>query len=115
MGPVIIAENVGAIRSVDSSEEPGACGDAGGMASAPDDVGTSCACSNVASGTTPAALLGAIDAAIAALDAGETDVARAQLRGLIAAIGHTPGSRPNLSERDRLFQSGAGCNLLARR
>src|SRR6266568_613860 len=73
MGPVIIAEKVGAIRSVDSGEESGVCVDTGGMASAPDDVGASRACSNVASGTTPAALLAAIDAAIAALDAGETD------------------------------------------
>ena len=87
MGPVIIAENVGAIRSVDSGEESGACGDPGGMASAPDDVGTSLACSNVASGTTPAALLAAIDAAIAALDAGETDVARARLHALAEAVG----------------------------
>ena len=76
MGPVIIAENVGAIRSVDSREESGSCGDAGGVANAPDDVGPSRACSNVASATTPAALLEAIDAAIAALDAGETDDAR---------------------------------------
>lgn len=59
------------------------------------------ACSIVASGTTPAALLEVIDAAITALDAGEFDVARARLRVLIAAIGHTAGSRPNLSEGER--------------
>jgi hypothetical protein len=115
VGPVIIAENVGAIGSVDSGEESGAGGDAGSSANAPENVGDLCACSSVASGTTPAALRGALDAAIAALDAGETDVARARLRGLVAAIGHTSGSRPNLSEGDRLFQSGAGRNLLARR
>jgi hypothetical protein len=69
-GPVIIAENVGAIRSADSGEESGACGDTGGVANAPDDVGTSRACSSVASRTMPAALLAAIDAAIVALDAG---------------------------------------------
>jgi hypothetical protein len=86
MGPVIIAENVGAIRSVDSGEESGPCGDAGRVASAPDDAGTSRACSSVASATTPAALLEAIDAAIAALDAGETDDARARLYALAEAV-----------------------------
>ena len=86
MGPVIIAENVGAIRSAVSGEESGPCGDAGGVASAPDDVGTSRACSSVASGTAPAALLAAIDAAIAALDAGETVVARARLHALKEAV-----------------------------
>jgi hypothetical protein len=86
MGPVIIAENVGAIRSAVSGEESGSCGDAGEVANAPDDVGTSRACSNVASRTTPAALLDAIDATIAALDAGETDVARARLHALAGAV-----------------------------
>ena len=86
MGPVIIAESVGAIRSVDSADESGACGDAAGVANTPDDAGTSRACSSVASGTTPAGLLEAIDAAIAALDAGETDVARARLHALAEAV-----------------------------
>jgi hypothetical protein len=86
MGPVTIAQNVGAIRSAVSGEESGSCGDAGGVANAPDDVGTSRACSNVASGTTPAALLAGIDAAIAALEAGETVVARARLHALVEAV-----------------------------
>jgi hypothetical protein len=85
-GPVIIAEHVGAIRSVDSGEESGACEDAGGVANASDDAGTSRACSSVASWSTPAALLEAIDAAIAALEAGETDIARARLHALAEAV-----------------------------
>ena len=92
MGPVSFAENAGAIRSADSGEEPGGCGDAGGSENASENAARSDACSSVASGTTPAALLKDIDAAIAALDAGETDVARARLRALAEAVrakGHT--------------------------
>jgi hypothetical protein len=96
MGPVIIAENVGAIRSADSGEESGACGDTGGVANAPDDMGTSRACSSVASRTMPAALLAAIDAAIVALDAGETDVARARLHAVAEAV------RPNVTPRTNM-------------
>jgi hypothetical protein len=86
MGPVTIAENVGAIRSVDSGEESGSCGDAGGVANAPDDARTSRACSNVASRPTLAALVEAIDATIAALNADEIDAARARLRALAEVI-----------------------------
>ena len=49
-------------------------------------MGTSRACSNVASGTTPAALLELIAGTISALDAGETDVARARLHALADAV-----------------------------
>jgi hypothetical protein len=44
VGPVIVAQNVGPIGSVDSGEESGACGDTGEVANAPDDAGTSRAC-----------------------------------------------------------------------
>jgi hypothetical protein len=84
--PVIFAENVGAIRSVDSGEESGACGDARGVANAPDDAGTSRVCSKVASLPKVAELVELVEAAIAALDAGESDVARARLRTLRAAV-----------------------------
>ena len=48
----------------------------------------------MASGTTPAALLELIDAAITALDAGETYVARALLHALADAVAPrvTPGT-----------------------
>ena len=59
--PVIIAQNVGAIRSVDSGEGIGGLRDTRGTASAQDDVGTSRACSDVASGTTLAELLEVVD------------------------------------------------------
>jgi hypothetical protein len=86
MGPVIIAENVGAIRSVDSGEESGACGDAGGVANAPDDVGTSRACSNVASRRDEApGAVEILEEAIADLDAGRTVAARARLKAFVAA------------------------------
>ena len=86
MGPVSVAEHAGTIRSVDSGEESGACGDGGGSENTPENAAGSDACSNVASGATPAALLEAIDAAIAALDTGETDVARARLHALAEAV-----------------------------
>jgi hypothetical protein len=43
-------------------------------------------CSNVASGPTPAELLELVDAAIIALDAGKTDIARARLSVLADAV-----------------------------
>jgi hypothetical protein len=93
MGPVIIAESVGAIRSVDSGDESGVCGDASGMANAPDDAGASCACSNVARPRDEAseARDGAdgveiVEAAVAELDAGRTEAAKARLKALVAAI-----------------------------
>jgi len=91
MGPVIIAENVGAIRSVDSREESGSCGDAGGVANAPDDVGPSRACSNVASlrDEAPGAVA-IVEEALAELDGGRIDDAKARLRAFVAA---TRGAR----------------------
>jgi hypothetical protein len=97
VGPVIVAENVGAIRSVDSGEESGACGDVGGVASAPENAGESDACSSVASGTTPAALMEAIDAAITALDAGEIDIARTRLKALAEAVRANPTSQTSVA------------------
>ena len=44
------------------------------------------ACSNVASGPTPAELLELVDAAIIALDAGESEVAKARLQALAEAV-----------------------------
>ena len=85
MGPVTIAENVGAIRSVVSGEESGACGDTGGVANAPDDVGTSRACSNVASRCGEAPGVEIVEEAIAELDAGRIDAAKARLRAFVAA------------------------------
>jgi hypothetical protein len=83
---VSVAEDAGAIGSVVSAEESGACGDAGGSENAPENAARSDACSSVASGTTPAALLKVIAAAITALDAGQTDVARARLYALAEAV-----------------------------
>jgi hypothetical protein len=79
-------ESVGAIRSAGSGEESGACGGAGRSENAPENAAESDACSSVASGATPAALLGLIDAAITALDAGETDVVKARLDALAEAV-----------------------------
>ncbi len=111
MGPVSAAENAGAIGGVDCGDESGVCGDAGGTANAPDDVGTSRACSSVASGKTPAALLAAIDAAIAALAAGEPAVARARLHALAEAVrakchaadehGHSPPRQAASQDRTK--------------
>ena len=93
-GPASFAENAGAIRSADSGEESGGCGKAVGSENTPENAARSDACSSVASGTTPTALLELIDAAITALDAGETDVARARLHALADAVAPrvTPGT-----------------------
>lgn len=56
------------------------------MANAPDDVGTSRACSNVASRRDEApGALEIIEEAIAELDAGRIDAAKARLRAFLAA------------------------------
>ena len=79
-------EDVGAIRSGDSGEKSGDCGDAAGAASAPENGGGRGTCSNVASPPTLAAVLDVIDAVVASLDARKIDVARARLRTLRAAV-----------------------------
>ena len=86
-GPARSQESAGARRRVVSGEQSGPCADAGESRSAPENAGESGACSNVASGPTAAELLELVDAAIVALDAGESDVARAQLLALAKAAG----------------------------
>jgi len=79
-------ESAGARRRVVSGEESGICGDFGDAPSALESGGESCRCSNVASGPTPAQLIELVDAAIVALEAGGTEVARAQLQALAEAV-----------------------------
>jgi hypothetical protein len=77
------------------------CGTEGDAASALENGGASGWCSNVASGPTPGELLALVNAALVALDAGETEVASAQLRGLaetVRALRHSSG-------RDRVRRS----------
>lgn len=93
MGPVIIAENVGAIRSAVSGEESGVCGESVGTASAPDDAATPRTCSNVASqhGEAPGALE-IVEEAIAELDAGRIDAAKARLKAFVTATRRARGA-----------------------
>ena len=79
-------ESAGARRRVVSGEKSVVCGAEGETASALESGGESRRCSNVASGPTPAELLELVDAAIVALDAGETEVARARLQALAEAV-----------------------------
>ena len=79
-------ESAGASRRAVSVEKSVACGAEGETASALESGGESRWCSNVASGPTPAELIELLDAAIVALDAGETEVARVQLQALAGAI-----------------------------
>ena len=69
-----------------SGEESGICAVAGESASAPENGGESGTRSNVANAPTAAELLELADAAIVALHAGETEVARAHLRALAEAV-----------------------------
>ena len=79
-------ESAGARRRAVSGEKSVACGDFGDAPSALESGGESCECSNVASGPTPAQLLELVDAAIIALDAGETEVARVQMQALAETV-----------------------------
>ena len=85
---------MGAIRSGDSAAESDGCGVARESANEPERSGKSDACSNVANGPSAADLLELVDAAIIALDAGETEAAKAQLQALaeaVRALGHGRG------------------------
>ena len=87
-------ESAGARRRVVSGEESGVCAENGDAATSQENGGAAGGCSNVASGPTAAELLELIDAAIIALDAGESEVARAQLLALakaVRALGHGCG------------------------
>ena len=93
-GPASFAENARAIQSVDSGAESRGCGVAGESASALENRGESGACSNVANRPTAAELLEMLDAAIIALNAGETEAAGTQLQALaeaVRALGHDGG------------------------
>jgi hypothetical protein len=79
-------ESAGASRRVDPVEESAVCGDSGERASALENAAESRACSNVASGPTRAELLALVAAAIIALDAGKSEVARARLLALAEAV-----------------------------
>ncbi len=98
-GPAIFAEDVGAIRSVDSGEESGGCGESAWMATAWEHAATSRTCSNVASsggevlgaeGATHA--LATVEGAIAELDAGRVDAAKARLKAFVAATSGRRGA-----------------------
>ena len=85
-GPATSQESAGASRRVVSGEESGVCGDEGESGSALENAGESRACSNVASGPMLAELIEFVDAAIIALDAGESEVAKARLQVLAEAV-----------------------------
>ncbi len=85
-GPAMSQESAGASRRAVSGEESAGCGASGERASAWENAGESRACSNVANGPMAAELLELVDAAIIALDTGETEVARAQLQALAKAV-----------------------------
>jgi hypothetical protein len=75
-------------------EKSATWGHSGETASALENGGESRSCSNVASGPTRTELLAFVDAAIIALDAGKTEVAKARLQVLADAIRSQSQSRP---------------------
>ena len=79
-------ESAGASRRVVSGEESVGCGEKGGAATVQENRGAAGECSNVANGPTPVELLALVDATIVALDAGETEVAKARLQTLAEAL-----------------------------
>jgi hypothetical protein len=76
----------GGSRRVVSGEESAVCGDSRERGSPLENAAESRACSNVASGPTLAELLALVDAAIIALDAGDSGIVRAQLQALAEAV-----------------------------
>ena len=85
-GPAMSQESAGASRRAVSAEKSGICGESEESASAWESAGESRACSNVANGPTAAELIDLVDAAIVALEAGESEVAGAQLQPLAEAV-----------------------------
>ncbi len=82
-------ENAGECRSAQESGFGGGIGrlrGRGGEGERAGEGAESHACSNVASGPTRAELLALVDAAIIALDAGDSGIARAQLQALAEAV-----------------------------
>ena len=71
---------------MDPAQESAVRGDSAGSPSALENAAESRACSNVASGPTLAEMLALVDAAIIALDAGDSGIARAQLQALAEAV-----------------------------
>jgi hypothetical protein len=69
-----------------SGEESGVGGVVRESRSAQENAGGCGACSNVARGPTRAELLALVDAALIALDAGETEVAKVRLQVLAEAV-----------------------------
>ena len=81
-----MSEDAGAIGSAVSGEESATWAEERESGSASEDAGRSGACSSVARGPARADMLQAILAAIASMDAGEVEVARARLLALAAAL-----------------------------
>ena len=71
---------------MDPAEESGGCAENGDAATSQESGGAGAGCSNVASGPTAAELIELVDAAIIALDAGETEITREQLHALAEAV-----------------------------
>ena len=71
---------------MDPAEESAVCGAGADAARVVEAGGESRSCGNVASGPMRAELLALVDAAISALDAGATEVAKARLQVLAEAV-----------------------------
>ena len=92
MGPAMLPEHVGAIRSVDSGQESAGCEESGGTATAWEHVETSRTCSSVARPAGEALgvedvvhAMATVEGAIAELDAGHVEAAKARLKAFVAA------------------------------
>ncbi len=67
-----------------SGEESGFCGENGRAATSQEKRGAAAACSNVASGATLARIFEAVEDAIAAIEDGDIEIAKARLRATLA-------------------------------
>jgi hypothetical protein len=77
-------ESVGASWSAVSAEESGACAENGGAATAQKNHGAAPACSKVASGAALTEIFEAAAEAIAAIEDGDFEIAKARLQAILA-------------------------------
>lgn len=77
-------ESAGASRRVVSGEESVGCGENGGAATSQENRGAAAECSNVASSATLTEVFEAAEDAIAAIEDGDIEIAKARLRAILA-------------------------------
>ena len=85
-GPAMSQESAGASRRAVSGEESARCAENGAVATALENHGAAPGCSKVASGAALTEILEAAEDAIAAMEEGDIEIAKARLRAILAVV-----------------------------